>query len=251
LKGKVKMKNKNKLIVAGMLVFALLVAGVGGTIAFAQGPAGTGNTFENLYLSTLAQKLGTTLDKLQQAMTDARKDAANQAVKQGLMTQVQADQMLQRESGRDAQQAIATARLNAAAKALGMTTSDLTTALQTKTLLTITNEKKVDVTVLRTAIADAEKAAIDQAVKDGKLTQTQADTMKANIKPENIDLNHFDFGGRGGGNGIGNPKGMGGRDGAPNGTANPNGLGGQGTAPNGNGAPQGGTGTPRSSGGRQ
>jgi hypothetical protein len=242
------MRNKGKLIVAGVLVCALLIAGIGGTIAFAQGPAGTGNTFENLYLSTLAQKLGTTLDKLQQAMTEARKDAASQAVKQGLMTQAQADQMLQRESGRNVQQAIADARFAAAAKTLGMTTSDLTTALQAKTLLTIANEKQVDVTKLRTAIADAEKAAIDQAVKDGKLTQAQADTMKANIKPENVDLNRFDVGERGGHNGMGNPDGMGGRGGAPNGTGNSNGLGGRGMAPNGNSIQPGGIGTPRSGG---
>ena len=44
----------------------------------------------------------------------------------------------------------------------------------------------MDVTKLRTAIADAEKAAIDQAVKDGKLTQAQADLLKVNIKPENV-----------------------------------------------------------------
>ncbi len=238
------MKNKNKLIVASVLVFALLVAGAGATMAFAQGPAGTGSTFENLYLSALAQKLGTTIDKLQQAMTAARQDAASQAVKQGLMTQAQADQMLQREFGRDVQAAIANAELDAAAKALGMTTTELTTTLQTKTLLTIANEKQADITKLRTAIADAEKAAIDQAVKDGKLTQAQADSMKANIKPENIDLNRFDFGGRGGRNGIGDPNGRGGR----NGMGDPNGSGGRGTMPNGGGAPRDGTGAPPAGG---
>ncbi len=231
------MNNKKKLIVAGVLVLALLVAGIGGTAALAQGPAGTGNTLENLYLSTLAQKLGTTLDKLQQAMASARQDTASQAVKQGLMTQTQADQWLQRAFGQDVRQAIATAELNAAAKTLGMTTTELTTTLQTKTLLTIANEKKVDATALRTAIADAENAAIDQAVKDGKLTQAQADIMKANIKPENIDLNRFNLGGhggRGGRRGIGNGRGE--HGGAMNGAGNPNGMSGRGFAPNGNNA---------------
>ncbi len=221
------MKNKNKWIVAGVLVFALLAAGVGGTLAFAQGPAGTGNTFENLYLSALAQKLGTTLDKLQQAMAAARQDAASQAVKQGLLTQAQADQMLQREFGRDVQAALSDAALSAAAKTLGMTTTDLSTALQSKTLLMIANEKQVDVTKLRTAIADAEKAAVDQAVKDGKLTQAQADAMKGNLTPENVDLNRFGFGGRGQRGGVGEP----------------NGLDGRGMGPNGNGTAPGGTGT--------
>ncbi len=205
------MSGKTKFIVAGVLVFVLLAAGIGGTIVLAQGPTPTppsgGKTWVDLYWQALAQKLGTTVEKLQQAMTDARKEAADQSVKQGLLTQAQADRMLQRTQGvgtlfgpfgrgalGSASTSVAQAELDAAAKALGMTSTDLTTALQGKTLLTLAQEKNVDVTKLRTAIADAEKAAIDQAVKDGKLTQAQADSLKANIKPENIDLNRRSFG---------------------------------------------------------
>lgn len=184
---------KTKFVIAGLLVLALLVAGVGGTIALAQGPTPTAKTWMDLYWQTLAQKLGTTVEKLQQAMTDARKEAATQGVQQGLLTQMQADRIL----GNTVQGVIAQAGLEAAAKTLGMTTADLTTALRTKTLLTLAQEKKVDIAKLRTAIADAQKAAIDQLVKDGKLTQAQADQMKANLKPENVDLNRFGFG-RGG-----------------------------------------------------
>jgi len=209
---------KTKLIVASILVIAMLALGIGGTIAFAQGPT-TAKTFADLYWQTLAQKLGTTVEKLQQAMTDARKESATAGVKQGLITQAQADRML----GNTAVGTIAQARLDAAAKALGMTSADLTTALKTKTLLTLAQEKNVDVTKLRTAIADAEKAAIDQAVKDGKLTQAQADTLKANLKPENIDLNGRSLGGGmpgtpgqfGGQGGKGMPFGGQGRTGAP------------------------------------
>lgn len=207
---------KKKFLIAGVLVMMLLVAGIGGAVVLAQGPTPTpsaqGNaaTLAQLYLQALAQRLGTTVDKLQQAMTGAQTDALDQAVKQGLLTQNQADQMKQRGTGfglpfglgrgmqNNAASSIAQAELDAAAKALGMTSADLTTALKTKTLLDLANEKKVDVTKLRTAIADAEKAAIDQAVKDGKLTQAQADSMKANIKPENIDLNRRGFGRLGG-----------------------------------------------------
>ncbi len=203
------MTGTSKLIVAGVLVFVLFTAGVGGTIVLAQGPTPTPPAqsgrlgWAQLYLQALAQKLGITVDKLQQAQTDARKDAITQAVKQGLLTQAQADAMLNRMQNAlpgtpgqraDARTIIANAELDAAAKTLGMTTADLTTALRTKTLLTLAQEKNVDVTKLRTAIADAEKAALDQAVKDGKLTQAQADALKANIKPENIDLNRRSFG---------------------------------------------------------
>ncbi|MBI5301984.1 MAG: hypothetical protein HY868_07590 [Chloroflexi bacterium] len=201
------MKGKTRWIVAGVLALSLLAIGVGGTIAFAQGPTPTPQTGKttwfDLYRQALAQKLGTTVEKLQQAETDARKDSLAQAVQQGLLTQAQADALLQRLQNAgtfpglgavNVYTTIANAGLEAAAKTLGMTSADLTTALQTKTLLDLANEKKVDVAKLRTAIADAEKAAIDQAVKDGKLAQAQADALKANLKPENIDLNRRGFG---------------------------------------------------------
>lgn len=196
------MSKQTKFVIAGLLVLALLVVGVGGSIALAQGPAPTtGKTWMDLYWQTLAQKLGTTVEKLQQAMTDARKEAATQGVQQGLLTQAQADRIL----GNTVPGVIAQAGLEAAAKTLGMSTTDLTNALRTKTLLTLAQEKNVDITKLRTAIADAQKAAIDQLVKDGKLTQTQADQMKANLKPENVDLNRFGWGWGYGGLGMFGP----------------------------------------------
>ncbi len=207
------MLSKRKFIIAGALVAVLLVAGIGGTIALAQSPtpqtASGAKTLVDLFWQALAQKLGTTVDKVKQAETDARKDSIAQGVTQGLLTQAQADAMLQRMQngapgapfgnfGRGARGAagpldgasasVASAELDAAVKTLGMTTADLTTALQSKTLLALAQEENVDVAKLRTAIADAEKAALDQAVKDGKLTQAQVDALKANIKPENIDL---------------------------------------------------------------
>ncbi len=197
------MFGKTKWILAGLLVIALLALGVGSGIILAQGPTPTpSKTWMDLYQQSLAQKLGTTVEKLQQATTDARKDALAQAVKQGLLTQAQADRMSQRLPGTgmpisNTVTSIANARLDAAAKTLGLGTSDLTTALRGgKTLLDLAREKNVDVTKLRTAIADAEKAALDQAVKDGKMTQAQADALKANVKPENIDLNRKSLGGQ-------------------------------------------------------
>jgi hypothetical protein len=191
------MFSKTKLVLASLLVVALLALGIGGAIAFAQGPTATPpKSWGDLYQQVLASKLGIGVDKLQQTMTDARKEALAQAVKQGLLTQAQADRLQNAPAGGPGlgnrgvvDGAIRTAALDAAAKTLGMTSADVTTALKGgKTLLDLAREKNVDVTKLRTAIADAEKAAIDQAVKDGKLTQAQADALKANIKPENIDL---------------------------------------------------------------
>lgn len=195
------MFNK-KLVLAGLLSLALLVVSVGGNSVLAQGPAPTtGKTWMDLYWQTLAQKLGTTVEKLQQAIADARQEAATQGVQQGALTQTQAERIL----GNTVPGVIAQAGLEAAAKTLGMNTADLTNALRTKTLLTLAQEKNVDVAKLRTAIADAQKAAIDQLVKDGKLTQAQADQMKANLKPENVDLNRFWLGWGQGGLGMFGP----------------------------------------------
>lgn len=178
--------GKTRWMLVGLLVTMLMVTGIGGGIALAQGPTPTPpKTWMDLYWQTLAQKLGTTVEKLQQAMQDARKEAATEGVKQGLLTQRQADRI----TGATVNATIANAGLAAAAKTLGLTTDALTSALRSgKTLLDLAREKNVDVAKLRTAIADAEKAAIDQLVKDGKLTQAQADKLKANLKPENIDL---------------------------------------------------------------
>ncbi len=232
------MSSKFKFLFVGLFVAVLVAAGVGGTIVMAQGPTTTPtapaagatpttaapatsgtptpaapSTLSDLYWQVLAQKLGLSVDKLQQTIVDARKEAINQAVTKGLLTQAQADRLLQRlqnavpgtvfdgvgpgrAPGRaaDVATSVRNAGLNAAAQTLGMSTSDLTAALRTKTLLTIANEKNADVTKLRTAIADAAKGAIDQAVKDGKLTQAQADSIKANITPNNINLNTHSLG---------------------------------------------------------
>jgi ribosomal protein S20 len=212
------MQGKTKIIVAGVLVVALLALGVGGAVVLAQGPtptppkggkAGIGQ----LYLQALANRLGTTLDKLQQAMSDARKDAIDNAVKQGLITQAQADKMLQRlqnpptpppgKAPFPAGKAFGAARgffgpdvLEAVAKVLNMSPADVTSALRSgKTLADLAKSQNVDPSKVQQAIADAEKAALDRAVKDGLMTQAQADALKAKIDPNKIDLSRPRWGG--------------------------------------------------------
>src|SRR5574340_1252660 len=99
------MLGRFKWIPVGLLLFALLAAGIGGTLVMAQGPTATPtapstggastpsapNSLTSLYWQALAQRLGLSVDKLQQTVVDARKDAINQAVKQGLLTQTQAE----------------------------------------------------------------------------------------------------------------------------------------------------------------
>ena len=121
------------------------------------------------------------------------------------------------------------AALVAAAKALGMTTDELSAQLWGgKTLTDIASAKGVDIAVVKAAVEAAQvaetKTAIAQAVTDGTMTQAKADWLI-----EGLDKGYWgagaegDFGfGMGPGRGCGGPGGAGGpalRGGAPNGAA--------------------------------
>src|SRR4051794_34635222 len=83
---------------------------------------------------------------------------------------------------------------------------------------------------LRSALSDAEDAQLDQAVKDGKLTQQQADAIKADRKADGHVLGGPGIGGPHGGPGFRGPGGspgpglQGGPGGAPDAAATPLGL---------------------------
>ncbi|HYF76641.1 MAG TPA: hypothetical protein VD973_05895 [Symbiobacteriaceae bacterium] len=68
--------------------------------------------------------------------------------------------------------------LAAVAELLGMTSEDLTTALQDGTdVLDLAAEKNVDAAKITEAQVAARKAGLDELVADGTLTQEQADLM--------------------------------------------------------------------------
>jgi uncharacterized protein YidB (DUF937 family) len=107
------------------------------------------------------------------------------------------------------------AGLDSAAKALGISTDDLKTDLaKGQTIAQIAKSKNVDVNkVIDALVADA-SAKIDQARKDGHLTQAQADKAKTDLKTRITDLVNngfpkgppggpFGFPGRGGHRGPG------------------------------------------------
>jgi hypothetical protein len=224
------MKNVKKLILAGvvgMLVLGVLAtAGLVAGVASAQTPTPpttqSGTDLNQYFWQSLADRLGTTVDKLTQAFKDAAKDTVAKGLSEGQMTQSQADEANGRidtwQPGQGGPWGMpfgghdrgwggmghhgfgfeGQAILDAAAKTLGMTTADLTTELQSgKTLADIAAEKKVDVAALKQAMIDAAKAQVDQAVTDGKLTQAQADQLKTKIDTlaQNLDLSQpFMFG---------------------------------------------------------
>jgi hypothetical protein len=72
--------------------------------------------------------------------------------------------------------------LDEAAKALGMSTEDVHTALRDgSTLADLAKQQGKDVAAVESALTASANARIDEAVKNGKLTQAQADQAKKKI----------------------------------------------------------------------
>lgn len=87
-----------------------------------------------------------------------------------------------------------------AATALGITAPELRVALVSgKTLESLAKEKNVDYATVTKALEDARLAEIDQAVKDGLITQEQADMFKTGIMAagQPIKIEPPKMGGRG------------------------------------------------------
>lgn len=106
------------------------------------------------------------------------------------------------------------AELEAAAKVLGMTTDELSTALQSgQTLEEIATEKGVDIADVQAAIQavhnEEMRAQIEQAVTDGTMTQDKADWLLEGLDKGYLDGPMFGIGfgrgGHGGPDGLGQP----------------------------------------------
>lgn len=113
------------------------------------------------------------------------------------------------------------AGLDAAATALGTDAATLRQALRDgKSIADVAAEKGVAVDTVVKALSDAATVKIDQAVTDGKLTQTQADSMKASLTERITAMVNA----KGGMKGPGDHKGRGPRGGADDGGADDGGA---------------------------
>ncbi len=162
-----------------------------------------GKVYRDLYLQKLVDNLGVSKDKLTGAMTQARKDTLAQAVKDGKITQAQADKvnsaMQQRQDngfvglGHMDKGKLAQLRetgqqvFQAVADKLGMTTDQLKSDLKSgQTLADIAKSKNVSDQDLKTAVVNTVKPKLDQAVKDGKITQDQANKVLDRIQKADL-----------------------------------------------------------------
>ncbi len=189
------------------LVGAVAALAVVGT-AMAQTPTPAPNqaktNYQSIFMDKLAAALNISRDQLNSALTNARNATVDQAVTDGKLTQQQADKIKANpnvgpglgfefgfrggERGHKGTFFMGGANVwNAIAQTLGMTPQDLTTQLKSgKTLAQIAGDKASDV---KNAIVNTIKPNLDQAVKNGKMTQDQENQIISKI--QNSDLSTF------------------------------------------------------------
>ena len=193
---------KRTIIIASVVAFVLLAGGLLGAVAFAQTPTPQGQKPGDVFWTTLASKLSVSQDALKAAFRDAAKAVVAQAVQDGKVKQDQADKLNQRIDQMPldtvplpivpqdkAKLASLKQMLDAAANMLGMSPRDLMEELRDGlTLGQIAQQKGVDPNKLKTAMLAVPSSRIDEAVKNGKITQDKANELKAKLEQQ-IDMN--------------------------------------------------------------
>ena len=168
----------------------------------------TTNTYCEQYLQDLAGKLNVSASTLQQDKLSAREDVLAQMVKDGKLTQSQATAIEQRlqshqactGKGHGVGRGIVLSSLkqylpnveNQVAQGLKLTSSQLTADLKNgQSLNQIATAQGVSSAQLHTLVLNAVQSAVNQAVKDGKLTQTQATNFITALQKHPAILNHL------------------------------------------------------------
>jgi uncharacterized protein (DUF433 family) len=204
--GDKNMKKKIWIWIGGLLVALMIVGAVGTAVAYAQGttpltglgeghgPRGGHGFLGDAELEAAAKALGMTTDELTTALQSGK-----------TLEQLATEKGVDFQTVQDAIQAVRPLRLgstelDAAAKALDMTTDELTAALKAgKTLEQLATDKGVDLQTVQDAIqvahADEMRTQIKQAVTDGTMTQAKADWLLEGLDKGFLDGSGFGFGG--------------------------------------------------------
>lgn len=186
--------NLKKWLATALTVAVLQGASVGMAMAAVNPPAAENP--EQVFLDNLAGNLGVDRGKLDDALKAASNQMVDQALKDGKITQEQADHMRSRinegtplvgimgmEHGKHRSRG---GFLKPLADILGMTPQDVKSALKSgKTVADLAAAKGMTVTQLQDQMLTNLKNRLDKAVKDGKLTQSIADQIYSR-KEQNI-----------------------------------------------------------------
>jgi hypothetical protein len=189
----VTVESKRKRIAAIGAVVALAVTG--GGVAYA---AATNSDPRDELLSDAAQRLDVSPSELRAALEGAFSDQLDEAVRDGKLTQEQADAIKQRIArhglplggpmgpGGPGHGQFG-AGLDAAADYLGLTQAQLARRLANgRTLAEVARAEGKSVDGLEQALVDAAKTRLDRAVADRQLTDAQRDRILSDIE-EHVD----------------------------------------------------------------
>lgn len=188
-----------KRLIAGAIGLAALGFGVVGVQAATSPAPSTGKNYAQVFVDKLAGILGLSSPQVQNDLKQAELQTIQQMVTDGVITQAQADAMKQRvNSGqnfalprfggtrgygnRGLMNQVRTAELDAVAKALSMTTTDLKAQLGAgKSLSNLETAKGVSDATVKAAAKQAAKGVLDSAVRAGTITQAQEDKVLQGI----------------------------------------------------------------------
>lgn len=188
----------------------LLASAMGAhTTATATSTPTTTNPYCQQYLQDLANRLGVSVSTLQQDKLSAAEDVLAQLVKDGKLTQNQANQIKQRLQSHQAcmgkgnglagrgvalqslKQYLPTIATQVAS-GLKMNASTLMSQLQSgKSLSQIATTQGVSPAQLQTIVTNAIQSAVNKAVNDGNLTQQQATNIMQTLQKHPNALNRL------------------------------------------------------------
>ena len=195
------MKGKRWVVlpVAGL---AAVIIGIVAVEAAPSPSASGSKNYAQVFVDKLAAILHLNSSQTKDALKQAELQTVDQMLKDGTITQQQADAMKARinagqglgpmggfglrpggfKGDRAVMQELATAEANAVASALHMSATDLKNALKAgKSLSDLEAQQKVSDSAVKTAMKNAAKGVLDKAVKAGTITQAQEDAMLARV----------------------------------------------------------------------
>jgi hypothetical protein len=199
-----KLKRWYALPAAGLAAVIIGVAAVEAAPSPSPSPSGSTN-YAQVFLDKLANILHLSRQQTQDALKQAQLQTVDQMLKDGKITQPQADAMKARINAgqglgpipgygfrgngqgkfgatRTLMRDLQTAELSAAAGALHMSTTDFQSALRSgKSLSDLETQLKVSDATVKTAIKNAAKSVLDKAVQAKTITQAQADAILSRV----------------------------------------------------------------------
>lgn len=191
------MNRRRKLtFAAGIVGATLLLTGLGAAAAIAASSVFSPNKESKAVIDDAASQLGVEPSELSDALKQALKNRADEALEKGRLTQEQADELKERIDADDYPllfgrgghggpggfgrhghfEVVATA-----ASFLGMTESELRNELRDKTLADVAKEQGKTAAGLVRHLVTTQMRRIDEAVADGKLSEEQAAGLKADL----------------------------------------------------------------------